>query len=202
MNTCDRWSDEYLWDSLAGSREHEATSSATALSKAKAGFEYVDQATVFSGGACAGIYYQKPDHGSGGLKTAETDTNYVRAALALYKRTNDGSYLTKAQTMYAAIRQHYLDTRGDNLYSVYVFDTGGVCAQKTGRYYSSVNGNMIYSGMKLKQYTGDGTYLTQAIATAHDVDTKLADASGVHADLQAENDLGEPLVEAMYALFA
>jgi hypothetical protein len=199
---CGPWSDEYLWDSLAGSREHEVTQNQAALGKAIAGFDYVDKATVFSGGDCPGIDWQRPDHASGGLKTAETDTNYVRAALALYKRTNDAAYLTKATTAYAAIRQYYLDTRGDNLYSVYVFDTGGVCTQKTGRYYSSVNGNMIYSGIKLKQYTGDGSFLTQAIATAHDVDTKLADASGVHAQLQAENDLGEPLVEAMYALYA
>jgi Glycosyl hydrolase family 76 len=201
-NGCGPWSDEYLWDSLAGSREHEATNNATALSKAIAGFDYVDKTTVFSGGACPGIYWQKPDHTSGGLKTAETDTNYLRAALALYKRTNDAGYLDKAKTMYAAIRQFYLDTRGDALYSVYVFDTAGTCAQKTGRYYSSVNGNMIYSGMKLKQYTGDAQYLTDALATAHDVDTKLADPSGIHADLQAENDLVEPLVEAMYALYA
>jgi hypothetical protein len=199
---CGPWSDEYLWDSLAGSREHEATNSTVALDKAKAAFDYVDKTTVFSGGNCAGIYYQRPDKASGGLKTAETDTNYLRAALALYKRTNDTTYLDKAKTMYAAIRQYYLDTRGDRLYSVYVFDTGGTCEQKTGRYYSSVNGNMIYGGMKLKQYTGDMTYLADALATAHDVETKLADASGIHADLQAENDLGEPLVEAMYALYA
>jgi Glycosyl hydrolase family 76 len=199
---CPAWSDEYLWDSVAGSREHEVTGNATGLAKAKADFDYVDKATVFSGGACPGIYYQRPSHLSGGLKTAETDTNYVRAALALYRRTNDATYLVKAETMYAAIRQYYLDTRGDNLYSVYVFDDAGVCTQKNGRYYSSVNGNMIYSGMKLKQYTGDGTYLSQALATAHDVETKLADASGIHADLQAENDLVEPLVEAMYALYA
>jgi hypothetical protein len=199
---CGPWSDEYLWDSLAGSREHEVTGNATALRKAKGGFDYVDKTTVFNGGACPGIYYQKPDHGYGGLKTAETDTNYLRAALALYRRTLDETYLTKAKAMYAAIRRYYLDTSGDDLYSVYVFDTDGVCAQKTGRYYSSVNGNMIYSGMKLTQYTGDGAYLTEALATAHDVDTKLGDASGIHADLQAENDIAEPLVEAMYALYA
>jgi hypothetical protein len=202
VSGCSAWSDEYLWDSLAGAREHEATNSAVALAKAKAAFDYVDKTTVFTGGACPGIYYQRPDQASGGLKTAETDTNYLRAALALYRRTNDTTYLDKAKTMYAAIRQYYLDTRGDHLYSVYVFDTAGTCEQKTGRYYSSVNGNMIYGGMKLAQYTGDMTYLADAIATAHDVDTKLADANGIHADLQAENDLGEPLVEAMYALYA
>jgi hypothetical protein len=199
---CGPWSDEYLWDSLAASHMHEVTAAQVALDKAIAAFDYVDKTTVFSGGMCPGIYYQRPDQASGGLKTAETDTNYLRAAIALYERTKDGSYLDKAKTMYAAIRKWYLDTRGDQLYSVYVFDTGGACAQKTGRYYSSVNGNMIYSGIKLQQLTGDMQYLTDAIATAHDVDTKLADASGIHADLQAENDLEEPLVEAMYALYA
>src|SRR5262249_53576192 len=122
-----RWSDEYLWDAVAGGREHEATGSATGLAKAKAAFDFDDKTTIFTGGACPGIYFQRPDHGYAGLKTAESDTNYVRAALALYDGTQDAAYLDKAKTSYAAIRQYYLDTRGDSLYSVYVFDINGVC---------------------------------------------------------------------------
>src|SRR5205807_879262 len=41
-------------------------------------------------------------------------------------------------------------------------------------------------------------YRAEAIATARAVAQHLADARGVYADLQAENDIGEPLVEAIY----
>ena len=43
-------------------------------------------------------------------------------------------------------------------------------------------------------------YLDEAIATGKAVATRLADPAGVFADLQAENDIVEPLVEGMYAL--
>ena len=198
---CKAWSDEYLWDSVAGSREFEVTHAALALSKAISAFEYVDNSTVFTGGACPGIRYQRPDHSSKGLKTAETDTNYIRAALALYQHTNNSEYLEKAIAVYNAVRGGYLDKGGSNLYSVYVFDMDGVCAQVLGRYYSSINGNMIYSGMKLQQLTGDGVYFFQANATASDISSVLADGRGVHVDLQAENDIVEPLIEAFYSLW-
>jgi hypothetical protein len=79
-----------------------------------------------------------------------------------------------------------------------VFDDGLACRQKTGRYYGSVNGNMIWNGLRLSSYTGIGSYLTDALATAHAVDQKLSDPSGIYANLQAENDIVEPLIEAMY----
>ena len=198
------WSDEFLWDSVAGAYEYEATGSATALQKSKAGFDYVDQAVpgFFSGGAAPGIYFQRPDHASGGLKTLETDSNYVRAALLLYDCTKDTTYLTKAKLHYAAIRQYYLDPDGSNLYSVWVFDSGNAYHQVKGRYYGSVNGIMIDNGVKLAAYTGDPIYLDQALATAHAVDSNLSDACGIYADLQAENDVVEPLVAAMYELWS
>ena len=39
------------------------------------------------------------------------------------------------------------------------------------------------------------------MATAHAVDTKLSDPAGIYADLQAENDVVEPLIEGMYAVW-
>jgi hypothetical protein len=88
------------------------------------------------------------------------------------------------------------------LYSVYVFDDGKACAQVPHRFFASVNGDMIWSGLHLFAATGDTRYLEQAEATAHAVGLHLSDARGVFADLQAENDVVEPLVEAMYELAA
>ena len=47
---------------------------------------------------------------------------------------------------------------------------------------------------------GPQEYLQQALATAQAVAADLNDARGIFADLQAENDVVEPLVEAMYYL--
>jgi hypothetical protein len=200
---CIPWSDEYLWDAVAGARENEVTGSATGLSKSKTAFDYVDKAAggVWTAGACPEIRYQRPDHGSGGLKTNETDSNYIKAAILLYERTNDMAYLSKAESAYAANRKYYLDAGGSNLYSVYLYDVGGTCTQQQGRYFGSVQGNMIFSGLALYEATSTVGYLNDALATAHAVDTALSDPGGIYADLQAENDVVQPLVEAMYAVW-
>jgi hypothetical protein len=200
---CGPWSDEYLWDSVAGSREHEVTGSTVGLAKAKSSFDYVDKAGagVWAAGTCPAILYQRPDRGTGGLKTNETDSNYIKAAILLYQRTQDMAYLTKAETAYDANRQYYLDKGGSNLYSVYVYDTGGACTQQQGRYFGSVQGNMIWSGMALSKITNKTSYLDDALATAKAVDAVLSDPNHIYADLQAENDVVEPLIEAMYVLW-
>jgi len=200
---CVPWSDEYLWDAIAGAREHEVSGSATGLAKAKAAFDYVDKAGagVWTAGACPAIRYQRPDRGTGGVKTNETDSNYIKAAILLYQRTNDAAYLDKAKAAYAANRQFYLDAGGSNLYSVYDYDISGACTQQQGRYFASVQGNMIYSGLALFKATGTANYLNDALATARAVDSTLSDPGGIFANLQAENDVVEPLIEAMYALW-
>jgi hypothetical protein len=86
------------------------------------------------------------------------------------------------------------------LYSVYVYDDGTSCAQLPHRFFASVNGNMSWSGAALARATGAAQYLADAIETARAVDQYLADGKGVFADLQAENDVVEPLVEAFHAL--
>ena len=191
------------WDSIALGREYEVTglNNASILSKEEAAFNFVDGAgsSVFATGACPSIHYQQPGGGANHLKTLETDSNYIKAALLLYRYTNNVAYLNKAKTEYAAVRQYFLDPTLP-LYSVYLFDDGTTCSQKTGRFFASVNGNMIYNGLTLAGYTGDQTYNNQAIATAQAVAANLSDANGVFADLQAENDIVEPLVESMYDL--
>lgn len=202
---CGQWSDVPLWDSIALGRDYEATgvSSATILAKEKAAFEVVDGAgsSVYAAGACPSIHYQQPGGGGNRLKTLETDSNYIKAALLLYRYTHDASYLTKAETEYAAVRRYFLDP-SLALYSVYVFDDGSACRQVRGRFFASVNGNMIYNGLTLAADTGNTRYLAEAIATGHAVADHLSDARGVFTDLQAENDIVEPLVEGMYDLAA
>ncbi len=46
----------------------------------------------------------------------------------------------------------------------------------------------------------DDGYRRDALATARAVETQLADARGIFTNLQAENDIAEPLVEAMLGL--
>ncbi len=195
------WSDVPMWDSIAASRDYAVTGDSLALSKAKAAFHFIDGATTFnSSGACRSINYQRPG-GSTGLKTLETDANYVKAALLLYGETHDASYLSKAQAKYAAIRTYFLDSHLP-LYSVYVFDQGGACTQIPRRFFASVNGDMITSGLLLYAATNNGTYAADAIVTGEAVAANLSDPNGVFADLQADNDIVEPLVEAMHDLFA
>src|SRR5690242_18544571 len=194
-------SDTVMWDSIANSREYQVTGSRAALAKAKAAFAWVDSvmADGFGSGACPEIDYQWP-HGRGGnLKTLETATNYIKAALLLHQITGAASYLRKAEATYEQVRRYFLIGTVP-LYTVYVFDNGATCNALPGRYFASVNGNMIWAGSVLAASTGDRGYLRQAIATAAAVRSRLSDAAGVYADLQADNDVVEPLIEAMYNL--
>jgi hypothetical protein len=193
-------SDVPAWDSIADMREYQVTGNPSALAKAEAAFSFlVYKSPSFALGACPGIVYQLPFGGGGGLKTMESDSNFVKAALLLYQSTHYRAYLRAALTRYAAIRRWYFEPSAQ-LYSVYVFDTGRACHRVPGRYFGSVNGNMIWAGVTLARLTGQQAYLRQAVATARAVRQHLGDATGVYADLQAENDITEPLVEAMYLL--
>ena len=196
-------SDTVMWDSIADSREYQVTGSLAALAKAKAAFAWVDSAMAggFGSGACPDIDYQWPYGLGGNLKTLETATNYIKAALLLHQITGSDRYLAKAQAQYEQVRRYFL-IGSSPLYTVYVFDDGTTCTALPARYFASVNGNMIWAGSALAAATGDRRYLLQAVATARAVSSRLSDAAGVYADLQADNDVVEPLVEAMYALAA
>ncbi|MBV9471824.1 MAG: hypothetical protein JO206_02560 [Solirubrobacterales bacterium] len=196
--TC-MWSDTAEWDAVALADEYQATGDPNALAKAQAAFSYVNRSTVFAGGACPSIPYQKPAGGLNHLKTLETEANAIKAAILLYRDTNDPAYLSSALAGYQAARSYFLDSVVP-LYTVYVFDRGQGCRQLRHRFFASVNGDMIWSGVALAQITGQPTYLAQAVATAEAVQRDLSDARGVYADLQAENDIVEPLVEGMDAL--
>ncbi|MGI9004998.1 MAG: hypothetical protein ACR2FU_02175 [Streptosporangiaceae bacterium] len=196
-----RWSDGPEWDAIADIREYQVTGSAIALQKAEAAFALVDStdAARFALGACPGIDYQRAYGAAGKVKTLETDSNYVKAALLLYQVTGDKTYLTKAEQKYQAIRKYFLNA-GPPLYTAHVIDSGGSCDQVRGLFFASVNGNMIWDGATLASLTGTARYLTQAVATAQAAGRILSDSSGAFTDLQTEADLVEPLVEGMYLL--
>jgi hypothetical protein len=196
---CDSWSDKPEWDAIAAVREWQATGDPAALATAESAYAFVRNGAPFDGGACPGIPYQQAGGGSNRLKTLETSANAVKAALLLFAATGDRSYLADAVRLYAQIRVRFLDPRLP-LYSVYVFDDGRRCVQLPHRFFASVNGDMIWNGLMLARATGRRGYLRQALATGHAVDADLADPAGIFADLQAENDVVEPLVEAMLAL--
>jgi hypothetical protein len=194
-------SDVPLWDSIAAAREYQVTGNPEALAKAEGDFGYVaaNASRLFALGACPSVMYQRAGGGSTDLKTLETGSNYIKAALLLYQITHRTSYLTAAEQQYQAVRRYFM-APGVPLYTAYLFDNGSACQQVPGQFYASVNGNMIWDGFGLAQVTHHSGYLAEAIVTARAVAQHLGDATGVYADLQAENDVAEPLVEGMYDL--
>jgi hypothetical protein len=197
---CQLWSDAPMWDSVAASRERDVLNGdPRSLEKAVAAFWAVEGSRVYGLGACPSIRYQRPFGRGDHLKTLETDSNGIKAALLLYRATHERRYLSIARARYHAVRRYFLDP-GVPLYTVYVFDDGRHCRQAPQRYFASVNGNMIWNGLELARATGNPVYRSQAFATARAVVAELSDANGIFTDLQAENDLEEPLVEAMLDL--
>jgi hypothetical protein len=196
---CASWSDMPEWDAIALADVYEATGDPSALTKAEAAFAFVEESGAYALGACPRVRYQQPGGAGNHLKTLETDANAIKAALLLYRDTRQAGYLAAARTRYDAVRDYFLDP-GVPLYTVYVFDEGSTCAQVPHRFFASLNGDMIWSGLELYRDTSERAYLDEALATAKAVDERLSDGRGVFTDLQAENDVVEPLVEAMYAL--
>ncbi|MGP6158776.1 MAG: hypothetical protein ACLPYS_14940 [Vulcanimicrobiaceae bacterium] len=194
------WSDVANWDAVADMREFEATGgNLSALGNAINAFETVEQSNIYTGGACKAIRYQQPYAYLDRIKTLETEATAVKAALLLFDATGQRRYLDLATKHYTAARLYFLD-RYTPLYTAFVFDRGGSCTQLPRRFFASVNGEMISDGIGLFHATGNGNYFDQAVATANAVDSRLSDPNGVFADLLADNDVAEPLVEAMYQL--
>ncbi|HEX9035168.1 MAG TPA: hypothetical protein VF834_25280, partial [Streptosporangiaceae bacterium] len=192
-------SDSVMWDAVAELRMYQATGSKIALEKAAAALQWLATDPGLATGACPAIDYQWPHGQRGDLKTIETASNYIKALLLMYQITGGPSYLATAQAQYAEVRQYFL-ARAVPLYTAYMFDDGTSCHVLRGQYFASVNGNMIWAGVALAQATGNPVYLSQAIATARAVQHRLGDGTGVFADLQADNDIVGPLIEAMYSL--
>jgi hypothetical protein len=149
-------------------------------------------------GACPVVPYQKPQTGYN-VKTLETLANAVKAALLLYQATHEQRFLASALAGYASARRYFLDPQVP-LYSVHVIDDGQTCTQVPHRFFASVNGDMIWNGVALWRATGGRHFYDEAIATAEAANSQLSDSRGVFADVQGENDVEEPLVEAMYDL--
>ena len=107
------WSDAPEWDAVADLREHQVTHDQAALAKAQAAFDVVDSVDVasFATGHCPSIDYQRPNGGHKKLKTLETDSNYVKAAILLYQVTGTPSYLAKARQKDPAVRNYFLSDR-------------------------------------------------------------------------------------------
>jgi hypothetical protein len=196
------WSDVPMWDAIADAREYEVTGNQQALVNAENAFAYVDQDVAdnaFQAGFCPGIHYQLPHGGGVGLKTLETDSNYIKAALLLYEDTGNRRYLSKAEATYANVRTWFLEP-GTSLYTVYLWDDGSSCVRVRRQFFSSVNGNMIWNGHELGKLTAKAAYTKDAKAAEQYLIAHLSDAAGVFESLQQENDTSEELVEAMWAL--
>lgn len=198
-NDCDAWSDAPEWDAVADEREFEVTGDPNALDLAKRAYSSVQDSNVYALGACPSIHYQRSFAGNARLKTLETDSNAIKAGVLLWRATGQTAYLDQAKATYAAVRRYFLEPALD-LYTVYLFDDGQTCTPVPNRFFASVNGNMIWNGVALAGATGDPGYADDATRTALAVGQRLADPRGIFADLQAENDVVEPLIEGFYAL--
>jgi hypothetical protein len=195
---CGNWSDVPVWDAVAALRTYDVTHDPDALRNAGAAYAAVAESDLYARGACPAIDYQRPHAESGGLKTLETDANLTLAAVLLAERTKNGAYLTQAQRHYDAIRSWFYDPQL-RLYTVYVFDDGRTCTPLPHRFFASVNGVMIEAGLELARATHDGRYAHEARETARAI-RALDDDRGIFTDLQAENDVVQPLVLAMLLL--
>jgi hypothetical protein len=191
-------SDSVMWDAVADARMYQATGSKTALAKAEAAVQWVGTVQGLDTGACPSVDFQWPFGHKGRLKTIETASNYIKAALLLYQVTRKHAYLSAAESEYDVVRRYFLSPSG--LYTAYMLDSGSACPVLPGRYFASVNGNMIWNGQQLAAATGERRYLRDAVATARAVQVHLSDGAGIFADLQADNDIVGPLIEAMYSL--
>lgn len=196
--SCRYWSDTPAWDAVSSMREFEMTGDTRALVRARAAYHFVEASSAFSAGACPSIPYQQAPSPAG-VKTLETLANEIKAGLLLYRVDRDPRELATASAQYASARTYFLDAAA-SLYTVHVTDDGATCTPVTSRYFASVNGLMIWNGAELANDLHDDEYLSEAIETAHAVDTQLSDGVGVFADTAGENDVVEPLVEAMARL--
>ena len=201
LPSCHSWSDVPEWDAIAAMREYEVLGhDPQALAKAEAAFAYVEGGDAFALGACPEIRYQQASGEVNHLKTLETDANAIKAAILLYQATGDRAYLDSARRHYAAVRARFLDPVVP-LYTVYVFDDGADL--HTGAPPLLRLGERRHDLERPRALAADrhaAPTSNEAIATARAVGLDLSDSAGVFADLQAENDIVEPLVEAMYAL--
>jgi hypothetical protein len=209
-----RFSDVPMWDAVAALRAYDVTRDPRALANAERQYRGLVTSRRFALGPCRALDYQIRDAGGGGLKTLETDANRILAAVLLSRRTHERGLaraaLADARRTYAAVRATFLDARLP-LYTAYVFPAGGIraggigaggrCVQEPARqFFASVNGRMIEAGLALAAATGQPRYAAEARATARAVERRLADARGIFAGLQAQNDVVAPLVVAMAAL--
>jgi len=194
---CNAGSDVPLWDAVAVMRTYAVTGTQNDLKVARDDYDVVARSTVFALGACPDIDYQnaRSDGANTVVKTLETDANRILAAMLLWDQTKDPTLLADAKTMYAAVRRRFLDSTLA-LYTVYVQDQSSSCVQIPRRFFASANGVMMEAGLELSNATGDPAYAADAAATKHAI-ALLADPRGIFTDLQAENDIVEPLVLAM-----
>lgn len=197
---CPAWSDTPAWDAIAYMREAQVLGNdPQAIARAKGALRYVEDSKAFAGGACSGVPFQRAQPNDSAIKTLETDANLTKADLLVYGATHERKYLVDALMRYVDDRTWFFD-REAGLYTVHTVDDGTQCRQTENRFFASVNGDMIWNGLRLWRYTNERHFFDEALATAQSVDANLADSRGIFVDLQGENDVVEPLVEAMYDL--
>ena len=94
------------------------------------------------------------------LKTLETEANAIKAAILLYQETGDQLLPERPRRRATRLCANGSSIRRCRCYTTYVFDDGQRCTQLPHRFFASVNGDMIWSGVELARATGNADYLT------------------------------------------
>jgi len=202
-NTLGGFSDVPMWDAVAAIRAYDVTHDQRALLEAEQEYHALTSSTQFALDPCRAIDGQIRDGGGGGIKTLETDSNRILAAVSIAQRSTDADErqrtLADAKRLYSAVRAAFLDPRIP-LYTVYLFPAGERCVQlPQHQFFASVNGRMIEAGLALAAATHQTRYADDARATGRAIGL-LSDARGIFVDQQAQNDVVAPLVLAMLSL--
>ncbi len=178
-----RANDDAMWMIIAFARAAQITGDTSYLDIAKTNFDQV-YARAWSMDLGGGLWwrtsYVLPQ------KNATTNAPAVIAACEIYRATHDGSYLAKAQGVYAWMRAHLFDPTTGQVYDA-LKPTGGGSATVNRIKFTYDQGSFIGAGHLLYSVTGDRTYDADALRALEYTRTDLTthgilQNDAVHAD--------------------
>jgi hypothetical protein len=186
-------SDVPVWDSIADTREYQVTGSPQAMAKAEAAFRFVavEKASSFALGACPAVDYRQPGGAGTKLKTLESglELHQGRPAPLLghheprVSAGSGGGVRGGPQVLPLPGRPalHRVRVR-----QRIVLHPGARPVLRLGERQHDLGRS------RPGRATGAMSHFGQAVATARAVQRHLGDATGVYADLRAENDVTQP----------
>jgi predicted alpha-1,6-mannanase (GH76 family) len=162
--TPNSWNDDMAWMDLATLRGYQASGNADWLAVAADNWNktYNRGWNAVGGG---GIWEDNNRHDRG--KCALSNNPMITAAVLLYQATGDGTYLSKAESIYSWVRRTLVDTSTGQVNGCVFFPGGD---SDPGRVTPSDNvydaGSLIEAANLLYRITGNRTYYDDALRSA------------------------------------